>query len=139
MDKYISNSPEESARIAAEIAKNTAPGDIFCLSGPLGAGKTIFAQGFAAGLGYTGQVTSPTFTILQIYEGGRLPMYHFDLYRLEGGIAELEGIGYEEYFYADGVTLIEWPEMAPEAIPAEAIRVEIQGDMIGDYREIIVV
>jgi len=134
--KFVSTSAQETAVFAASIAKDAAPGDIFCLSGPLGAGKTVFAQGFAQGLGYAGQVTSPTFTIMQIYEGGRLPIYHFDLYRLDGGIMELEGIGYEDYFYADGVTLIEWPQMAPEAIPPDAIQVVIGGDMVGSSREI---
>jgi len=134
---YTSKCPEDTAKLAAELAKKAAPGDIICLKGLLGAGKTVFAQGFAKGLGYTGQVTSPTFTIMKIYEGGRLPIYHFDLYRLEGGAAELEGIGYEEYFYADGVTLIEWPEMAPEVIPDEAMMIEFE--INGDAREIKVI
>jgi len=138
MTVYKTNSPEETTSIAAEFSKLAQPGDIICLSGPLGAGKTVFAQGFACGLGFCGQVTSPTFTIMQIYEGGRLPIYHFDWYRLEGGIGELEGIGYEDYFFADGVSLIEWPEMAAEAVPPGAVRVEIRVDLLqgGDYREI---
>jgi tRNA threonylcarbamoyladenosine biosynthesis protein TsaE len=97
-------------KIAYEYGKNAKPGDIFCLSGNLGAGKTVFAKGFAKGLEYEGNVTSPTFTIVNEYEGGRIPIYHFDLYRLEGG--ELESIGCEEYFYGNGVCLIEWPEAA---------------------------
>jgi len=131
----ITTSPEETAKLAAEIACAAAPGDIICLVGPLGAGKTVFAQGFAQGLGYTGLVTSPTFTIMQIYEGGRVPMYHFDLYRLEGGRDELQGIGYEDYFYGDGVCLVEWPEMAEDAIPDTARWVKIELDD-GDTREI---
>ncbi|MCL2528225.1 MAG: tRNA (adenosine(37)-N6)-threonylcarbamoyltransferase complex ATPase subunit type 1 TsaE, partial [Defluviitaleaceae bacterium] len=99
MKKYKTATPEETAELAADYGRNAAPGDIVCLCGPLGAGKTVFAQGFARGLGYEGRVTSPTFTIMQEYEGGRLPLYHFDLYRLEGGAGELEGIGYEDYFY----------------------------------------
>jgi len=133
-----SKSPVDTANFAAELAKQASPGDIICLKGPLGAGKTIFAKGFAFGLGYTGQVTSPTFTIIKIYEGGRLPVYHFDLYRLEGGVAELEGIGYDEYFYGNGVTLIEWHEMAIEAIPDYAKVVEFHGDFSGEMREITV-
>jgi len=138
MTVYKTNSADETASIAAELAKAAAPGDIICLSGPLGAGKTVFAQGFAQGLGYIGQVTSPTFTIMQVYEGGRLPIYHFDWYRLEGGIGELEGIGYEDFFFAEGVSLIEWPEMAAEAVPQGATRVKISGDFLGDSREVTI-
>jgi len=138
MAVYKTSSAEETARIAAELAKSAAPGDIICLSGPLGAGKTVFAQGFARGLGYTGQVTSPTFTIMQIYEGGRLPIYHFDWYRLEGGIGELEGIGYEDFFFAEGVSIIEWPEMAAEAVPPTATMVTVLGDFSGSSREITI-
>jgi len=131
-----SSSAQETAAFAAQMAHAAKPGDIICLQGPLGAGKTVFAQGFAEGLGYTGRVTSPTFTIVQVYEGGRLPLYHFDLYRLEGGADELEGIGYEDYFFAGGVTLVEWPEMASDAIPKGATWVNITGDFDGESREI---
>ena len=136
MTIYKTNSAAETAHIAAELAQSAVPGDIICLSGPLGAGKTVFAQGFAQGLGYSGQVTSPTFTILQIYEGGRLPIYHFDWYRLEGGIGELEGIGYEDFFFAEGVSIIEWPEMAAEAIPQSAMHIEISADSFGNFRKL---
>ena len=141
MTVYESFSAEETARIAADFANTAAPGDIICLSGPLGAGKTVFTQGFAQALGYTGRVTSPTFTIMQIYEGGRLPLYHFDLYRLEGGVDDLEGIGYEDYFYAGGVCLVEWPSMAEGAMPAAARWVELRGDLERgtEFREIWVV
>jgi len=111
MVETISRSAEETERIAYEFGQNARAGDIFCLCGELGAGKTVFAKGFARGAGYGGIVTSPTFTVMNEYEGGRLPIYHFDLYRLEGA-ADLESIGYEEYFFGDGVSLIEWSERA---------------------------
>jgi len=138
MEIYKSSSAVETANIAAEFGAKAQPGDIICLQGPLGAGKTVFAQGFAQGLGYTGQVTSPTFTIMQIYEDGRLPIYHFDLYRLEGGVEDLETIGYEDYFYGNGVTLIEWPEIGEEAVPKNAIWIELKGDFSKEEREIII-
>jgi len=137
MNTFTSTSTEATASFAARLAEKSMPGDIICLSGELGAGKTVFAQGFAEGMGYKGQVTSPTFTILQIYEGGRLPIYHFDLYRLENDMSELEGIGYEEYFYASVVTLIEWPEIVPEAIPDNVIHIEIKENEVKTYRDII--
>jgi tRNA threonylcarbamoyladenosine biosynthesis protein TsaE len=93
--KYESFSAADTAKIAFDFGKNAQPGEIFCLSGTLGAGKTVFVQGFAKGIGYEGRVTSPTFTIMNEYESGRLPIYHFDLYRLEGA-DDLESIGYEE-------------------------------------------
>ena len=135
---HKSFSAEETAHIAADYGRAAIPGDIICLSGQLGAGKTVFAQGFAQGLGYTGHVTSPTFTIMQEYVGGRLPLYHFDLYRLEGGTVDLEGIGYEDYFFTGGVCLIEWPEMAEDAIPPNALLVEIRADFAlgAEFREI---
>jgi len=137
---HESFSAEDTARIAADFGRAASPGDIICLSGPLGAGKTVFAQGFARGLGYAGRVTSPTFTIMQEYEGGRLPLYHFDLYRLEGGTVDLEGIGYEDYFFAGGVCLIEWPEMAADAMPPKALLVEMRADFArgAEFREILI-
>jgi len=137
---HKSNSAEDTARIAADFGRAAKPGDIICLSGPLGAGKTVFAQGFAQGLGYTGRVTSPTFTIMQVYEGGRLPLYHFDLYRLEGGTGDLEGIGYEDYFFSSGVCLIEWPEMAADAMPQGSLWIEIRAEFSqgAEFREIVV-
>jgi len=140
MKTYKSFSTEDTLKVAAELAASAKPGDVICLSGPLGAGKTVFAQGFARGIGYTGRVTSPTFTIVQVYEGGRLPLYHFDLYRLDGGAEELEGIGYEEYFYSGGVCLVEWPEKAADAIPATALHVEMSTnfDLDAQYRDIVV-
>ena len=99
---------------AQDFAQRLQAGDVIYLSGTLGAGKTVFTRGLCRGLGYAGRVTSPTFTLVNVYEGGRLPVFHFDLYRL-GGAADLEGIGYDEYFDAGGVCVVEWPERAMEA------------------------
>ncbi|MCL2199127.1 MAG: tRNA (adenosine(37)-N6)-threonylcarbamoyltransferase complex ATPase subunit type 1 TsaE [Defluviitaleaceae bacterium] len=117
-------SAEETAEIANKFGQNAKKGDIFCLSGTLGAGKTVFAQGFAKGLGYSGRVTSPTFTLVNEYENARLPLYHFDLYRLEDK-NDLESIGYEEYFFGNGVCLIEWPERAEGFLPPNFYSVKI--------------
>ena len=104
------------------------PGDCFCLDGDLGTGKTVLTQGFAAGLGIHGPVNSPTFTIVQVYEDGRLPLYHFDAYRI-ADIEEMEEIGYSEYFYSNGVCLIEWASLIQEIIPEEAIWITIEKDL----------
>jgi len=125
---------EDTLTLAAEIAQQVKAGDVFCLCGNLGAGKTAFAQGFARGLGIEGYVTSPTFTIMQTYENGRLPMYHFDLYRLAENDEDeihaeiLDDIGFEEYLNSDGVSLIEWAVYAKNNIPAEAVWVNIEPD-----------
>lgn len=102
-------------------------------------GKTVFAQGFAAGLGITESVNSPTFTIVQVYEEGCLPFYHFDVYRI-GDVEEMEEIGYEDYFYGQGVCLIEWAERVRELIPAEAVPITIEKNLEKgfDYRRITV-
>ena len=120
-----SYSADDTKGLGFILGQEAKKGDIFCLTGNLGAGKTVFAQGFALGLGYDGPVTSPTFTLMNEYIGGRLPMYHFDLYRLEGGAEDLEGIGYEDYFYDKGVSLIEWAELGGDAIPEKAIWIKI--------------
>ena len=132
--KIVSFSAEETARIGYNMGKAAKPGDIYCLSGTLGAGKTVFSQGFARGLGYTGRVTSPTFTIMNTYEGGRLNLYHFDLYRLENE-TDLESIGYEEYFYSDGCCLVEWPERMPHMDNAQFVEIQTFPDE-PDKREI---
>ena len=121
-------------KLLGQIAK---PGQIYCLDGDLGTGKTVFAQGFAEGLGIRGPVNSPTFTILQIYEDGRLPLYHFDVYRIADP-EEMEEIGYEDCFYGDGVCLVEWSERITELIPEEAISVRIEKNTSKgfDYRQI---
>jgi len=113
------------------------PGAVYTLSGPLGAGKTVFAQGFAAGLGCDERITSPTFTIVNVHETGRLPLYHFDLYRLDA--EGLESTGYEEYIYGRGVCLIEWPERADGLLHEDAVHIEIRlCDDNEMYREITI-
>ena len=136
-DSYSAEDTENLGLILGHEAKK---GDIFCLSGNLGAGKTVFTKGFAKGLGYTGPVTSPTFTLMNEYIGGRFPLYHFDLYRLEGGETDLESIGYEEYFYGEGVCLVEWAELAGDVMPEKAIWIRISPDLEkdADYREITI-
>ncbi|MCL1884934.1 MAG: tRNA (adenosine(37)-N6)-threonylcarbamoyltransferase complex ATPase subunit type 1 TsaE [Defluviitaleaceae bacterium] len=133
---FKSFSAEETTEIAVKFGQNANKGDIFCLSGALGVGKTIFVQGFAKGLGYTGRVTSPTFTLMNEYENARLPLYHFDLYRLKEE-SDLESIGCEEYFYGNGVCVIEWAERAEGFLPKNVYKVNIttSGD---DSREIYI-
>lgn len=128
---------EETEKIGFEIGKNAKLGDIYCLSGDLGTGKTVFTKGFARGLGITEYITSPTFTIVNEYNG-RIPLYHFDVYRIYS-IDEMYDIGYEEYFFGNGVCLIEWAELAKEIIPKEAIWIKIEKDFSkGDnFRKII--
>lgn len=130
---------QETFEYGRMLAKEAQPGQIYCLDGDLGVGKTVFAQGFAAGLGIPEPVSSPTFTIIQQYEGGRLPLYHFDVYRI-GDVGEMEEIGYEDYFYGEGVCLIEWSELIQEILPKDVIRVKIEKDLSRgfDYRRIIV-
>lgn len=120
----ISHSVEQTRRLAARLAELLQPGDVVLLGGNLGAGKTVFAQGVAAGLGITEPVTSPTFTLIHEYEG-RLPLYHVDLYRI-GGDAEAGDLGLEEYLYGNGVTLIEWAERASGLVPREHLLVTLR-------------
>ena len=131
------HSAEETYELGKKIGQNAKPGQIYCLTGDLGVGKTVFTQGLAAGLGITEPVNSPTFTILQIYEEGRIPLYHFDVYRIEE-IEEMEEIGYEEYFDGAGVCLIEWANLIEEILPKEHIRIMIEKDLLSgfDYRTI---
>ncbi|HIS32561.1 MAG TPA: tRNA (adenosine(37)-N6)-threonylcarbamoyltransferase complex ATPase subunit type 1 TsaE [Candidatus Limivivens intestinipullorum] len=136
---YETNSPEDTFRLGEEIGRNASPGEVYTLTGDLGVGKTVFTQGVAAGLGIAGPVNSPTFTILQIYEEGRLPLYHFDVYRI-GDVEEMEEIGCDDYFYGDGVCLIEWAELIEEILPKDRISVTIEKDLDKgfDYRRITV-
>ena len=119
---------EETAKYAFEMAQNAEPGQVFALIGDLGVGKTVFTKGFAEGLGIEEPVSSPTFTILQIYEEGRLPLYHFDVYRIEEP-EEMEEVGFDDYIYGDGVCLIEWANRIEEILPEETIYIVIEKDL----------
>lgn len=132
-------SEKETFQIAKELAEKAQPGEVYCLSGDLGVGKTIFTKGFAAGLGITEPVSSPTFTIVQIYEEGRLPLYHFDVYRIED-IEEMEEIGYEDCFYGEGVCLVEWAELIKEILPENRKKIKIEKNLENgfDYRRITI-
>ena len=134
---FESNSPEETIAIAGKIAGEVVPGTIICLSGDLGVGKTVFTKGFAKALGITEPVVSPTFTIFQIYTDGKMPLYHFDVYRIDDP-DEMEEIGFREYFYGEGVSLIEWAEKIEEHIPGNAVRITISKDLEKglDYRKL---
>lgn len=130
-------SAEETFRLGKEAGLNAKPGEIYCLNGELGTGKTVFTQGFAEGLGITEPVSSPTFTIVQVYEDGRIPFYHFDVYRI-GDVSEMDEIGYEEYFYGEGVCLIEWSVLIKEILPEDAVYISIEKNLEKgfDYRRI---
>ena len=136
---YETRSPKETFELGERLGLEASPGMIYCLEGDLGVGKTVFTQGFARGLGITDPVTSPTFTIVQQYEEGRIPLYHFDVYRL-GDVEEMEEIGYEDCFYGDGVCLIEWPSLIDEILPETAVWVCIEKNLEQgfDYRKITV-
>ena len=131
--------PEETYELGRKMGGEAGPGQIVCLSGDLGVGKTVFTQGFAAGLGIEGPVNSPTFTILQQYEDGRLPLYHFDVYRI-GDVSEMDEIGYEDCFFGYVVCLIEWPGLIEEILPEKVTWVTIEKDLEKgfDYRRISV-
>ena len=130
-------SPQETFALGQRMGREARPGQVICLNGDLGVGKTVFTQGFAEGLGIGEPVNSPTFTILQQYEEGRLPLYHFDVYRI-GDVSEMDEIGYEDCFYGDVVSLIEWPTKIREILPAQVTWVEIEKDLEKgfDYRRI---
>lgn len=136
---YETYSAEETAKLGREMALKLKPGDICALTGDLGAGKTVFAQGVAEGLGITEPVCSPTFTIVQVYEGGRMPFYHFDVCRISD-IEEMEEIGYEDYFYGSGFTMVEWADLIAELMPPGYQKITIEKDLEKgfDYRRITV-
>ena len=132
-------SPEETFQAGKRLGEQAGKGQVYCLDGDLGVGKTVFTQGFAKGLGIQSDVNSPTFTIIQQYEEGHLPLYHFDVYRI-GDISEMDEIGYEDCFYGEGVCLIEWASLVEEIIPETAIEIRIEKDLEKgfDYRKITV-
>ena len=131
--------PEETFEVGRKIGMNAKPGQIYTLTGDLGVGKTVFTQGVAAGLGITEPVNSPTFTIIQEYEDGRLPFYHFDVYRI-GDLEEMEEIGYDDYFFGQGICLIEWAELIEEILPEKRIEVTMEKDLEKgfEYRKITI-
>ena len=131
--------PQETFDVGKKIGENAKPGQIYTLTGDLGVGKTVFTQGVAAGLGITEPICSPTFTIIQEYESGRLPLYHFDVYRI-GDIEEMEEIGYEDYFYGEGVCFVEWAELIKELLPKKRVDITIRKNPAKgyDYREILI-
>ena len=132
-------SPEQTFQIGVDLAKKAVPGQVFTLTGDLGVGKTVFTQGFAHGLGITEPVNSPTFTIVQVYEGGRLPFYHFDVYRI-GDVEEMEEVGFDEYVMGEGVSLIEWANLIEEILPERRTEVIIEKDLQEgfEYRRITI-
>lgn len=132
-------STQDTFEIGKELAEQCRAGDIFLLDGDLGVGKTVFTKGFGKGLGIEEPISSPTFTIMQIYEEGRLPLYHFDVYRI-ADVEEMDEIGYEDYFFGRGVCLIEWASLIQELIPEEAVAIRIEKDLEKgfDYRKITI-
>jgi len=138
MNRYESYSEEDTLSFARKLGETANKGDVFCLIGDLGVGKTIFSKGFAQGMGIDEHITSPTFTIVHEYEG-KLPLYHFDVYRISDE-SEMDEIGYEEYFYGEGVCLIEWADIIPEIIPLSAKYITIEKDLGKgfDYRNITI-
>ena len=134
-----SYSPQETLELGRQLGRNAKPGEVYTLIGELGVGKTVLTQGIAEGLEITEPICSPTFTIVQVYEEGRMPFYHFDVYRI-GDVEEMEEIGYEDYFYGDGLTMIEWANLIEEILPEHYRRITIQKDLEKgfDYRKITI-
>lgn len=132
-------SAEETYQLGMEIGKNAVKGQVFTLIGDLGVGKTVFTQGLAKGLDIEESISSPTFTIVQVYDEGRLPFYHFDVYRI-GDISEMDEIGYEDYVYGEGVCLIEWANLIKEILPDNRTSIIIEKDLDKgfDYRRITI-
>ena len=136
---YETFSAAETHALVKKIGETARPGDVYTLVGDLGVGKTVFTQGIADGLGITEPVSSPTFTIVQVYEEGRMPFYHFDVYRI-GDIEEMDEIGYEDYFYGEGLCMIEWANLIEEILPDKRYDVTIKKDLEKgfDYRKITI-
>ena len=133
------NSPEETFALGEKIGTEAQPGQLYTLIGDLGVGKTVLTQGIAKGLGIEEPICSPTFTIVQVYEEGRMPFYHFDVYRI-GDIEEMDEIGYEDYFYGQGLTMVEWANLIEEILPDSYQQITIEKDPKKgfDYRKITI-
>ena len=133
------NSANETLKLGEEFANNAKPGTVIALIGDLGVGKTVFTKGIAKGLGITENVTSPTFTILESYYGGKMPLHHFDVYRI-GDVEEMEEVGFDDCVYSEGITIIEWAGIIEEIIPKGTYVVNIEKDLSkgNDYRKITV-
>ena len=136
---YETYSAEETHELGRKIGAEAAPGAVYTLVGDLGVGKTVFTQGIAEGLEIDEPICSPTFTIVQVYEEGRMPFYHFDVYRI-GDIEEMDEIGYEDYFFGEGVCMIEWANLIEEILPEKRWDITIEKDLEKgfDYRKIII-
>ena len=136
---FESFSETDTFELGVKIGKEAKPGDVFTLLGDLGVGKTALTKGVAQGLEITEPICSPTFTIVQVYEDGRIPFYHFDVYRI-GDVEEMEEIGYEDYFYGEGVTFIEWANLIEEILPSSYRQIVIEKDLEKgfDYRRITI-
>ena len=132
-------SPEETLELGRRLGQQAKPGEVYTLIGDLGVGKTVLTQGIAEGLEIEEPICSPTFTIVQVYEEGRMPFYHFDVYRI-GDVEEMEEIGYEDYFYGDGLCMIEWANLIPEILPPYYREITIEKDLEKgfDYRRITI-
>lgn len=136
---FESQNEKDTYKLGLEVGENAEPGDVYCLDGDLGVGKTVFAAGFAKGLGVETPICSPTFTILQTYEEGRIPLYHFDVYRIED-VDEMEEIGFDEYAFGDGACIIEWGQQIAEILPENTRYITIEKDPEKgfDYRKITI-
>ena len=139
MERFETFSEEETFALGEKIGREAIPGQVYTLLGDLGVGKTVFTQGVAKGLGITEAICSPTFTIVQVYDDGRLPFYHFDVYRI-GDISEMDEIGFEDYVYGEGVSLIEWANLIEEILPEKRTAITIEKDLQRgfDYRKITI-
>ena len=125
MEELFTNAPEQTFALAKAMGEQCRRGEVYCLNGDLGAGKTLFAQGFGTGLGVTDPINSPTFTIVQVYEEGRMPLYHFDVYRIADP-EEMYEVGFEEYVEGQGVCLIEWSDLIEDILPEHRIDIRIE-------------
>lgn len=132
-------SEKETFELGKRLGQEASPGDVYTLEGDLGVGKTIFTKGFAEGLEIKEAISSPTFTIVQVYEDGRLPFYHFDVYRI-GDVEEMDEIGFEDYVYGQGVSMIEWANLIEEILPENRRNILIEKDLEKgfDYRKITI-